>query len=149
MIWNKPRNVWWWLALLTPAVLAIIAAQMAKWWMPPIPPLRYGNEIVIPNTAAYLRRVIAIAFDVIIPSSAIIALILSHGVALGQRIVNAIFFLLCLVFVNGFVAFAGCALTGAPNPSPQELTPANFRSGGGNDAASGQTLPASQLPAAR
>lgn len=123
MVWNKPRNVWWWLALLSPAVVAILACQVAEWWLPPIPPLRYGNEIVIPNTAAYLRRVIAIAFDVIIPSSAIIALILSQGVAFGQRIVNAIFFLLCLVFVNSFVALGGCAAIRIPHAGSQMIVP--------------------------
>ena len=78
-----------------------------------------------------------------------VALVFSQGPQLAQRIVNAFIIMLCLVFVNGFIAFAGCFFTGAPNPTPQELTPANFGRGGGNDAANGQTLPESQLPAAR
>src|SRR5436190_1689080 len=46
MNWNKPRKLWQWLLLLMPAVAAIAASDMAKWWMPPIPPLRYPNGLV-------------------------------------------------------------------------------------------------------
>jgi hypothetical protein len=124
MVWNKPRNVWQWLLCLTPAVAAIIAAQISKWWMPPIPPFRYSNGLVITDVVAHIHRVSSIALDVIMVGSAIIALILSHGPQLAQRLLNALFFMLCLSFVNGFVAFGGCALIGVPNPTPQELAPA-------------------------
>jgi hypothetical protein len=148
MIWNKPRNVGQWLLVLLPAVLAIIASQIAKWELPPVPPLHLANGREIPNLIAGIKRVSVVALEVITATSTVVALIFSKGPQLGERIVNAFLLTLFLVFVNGFVAFAGCSFTGTLNPTPQELAPA-YSGGVGNDATSRQSLPAGQYPAAR
>jgi hypothetical protein len=135
MVWNKPRNIWQWLLLLLPAVAAIIAAQTAEWWMPPIPPLRYPNGLVITNVAAHIVRVSSIALEVTMVGSGIIALILSHGPQLAQRITNALFLMLCLFFVNSFVAFGGCALAGTPKSGPYVLAPARADTADGKSPA--------------
>jgi hypothetical protein len=128
MVWNKPRNVWQWLLLLIPAVAAIAAAQMAKWWMP-LPPLHLANGAIVANVGGLIARTTTIAFEVIAAGSIIIALVLSHGPSLGRRIMNAVFFMLCLFFLNSFVAFCGCALIGVPNPGRYEIAPAPIDSG--------------------
>ncbi len=110
MIWNGPRNVWWWLLLLSPAVVAIVADQTAQWWMPPRPPLHYTNGMVVANGLAHVLRIVPVMLLVIVTGSVIISVVLSHGVPFGQRVINTIFFALCLVVVNSSVAFAGCAL---------------------------------------
>jgi len=125
MVWNKPRNVWQWLLLLTPAAAGIGAAQMAKWFISPIPPLHLANGAWVANVGEHIGRVSSIALEAITICSAALALILSRGPELGQRVLNAVFFMLCLLFLNSFVAFCGCASLGVPNYGPYFIKPAS------------------------
>jgi hypothetical protein len=123
MLWNKPRKIWQWLLLFTPAVVAIVAAQVAKWWMPPIPPLHLGNGALVANVGQLITRVSGIALAVIAACSVLIAIILSRAPGWGDRIANGVFWMLCLFFVNSFVALGGCMVLGVPEPEKYEIAP--------------------------
>jgi hypothetical protein len=149
MVWNKPRNLWQWLLLLTPAVLAIGAVHISKRWMPPIPPLHLTNGRVIADVGRQITRISLISLAVIAVVSFVIAVVLSRGAAFGQRIVNVVFFTLCLLLVNSFVAFGGCAIIGAPNPDQYELVPARADTSDGNGAGDYAAPPDKLPPTAR
>jgi len=123
MIWNKPRNVWQWMLLLVPAFVAITAVQTAQWWLGPPPIDLYSNGMVVQKGLVNAIREVSITFWVVAAGSSVIALVLSQGAPFGQRIANWIFFLLCLLVVNGFVAFAGCATINTLWPGPASSTP--------------------------
>jgi len=129
MIWNKPRNVWQWILLLSPAVAAVVASEIAKWSLPPIPPLRSVNGQIFPDVEAYVFRIAWIALEVTGAGSLVVALMLSRGAEIGERIAQVMFFTLCLGFSNCCVAFCGCAVLGVPNLRPDEMAPMPQSSG--------------------
>jgi hypothetical protein len=146
MTWNKPRKVWQWLLLFAPAVAAIVASETAGRWTTPIPPLHLANGAVVADVGGRITRLLSISLGVITASSVVIAIVLSHGPALAQRIVNGIFFLLCLMLTNGIVAFAGCALIGTPNSGRYEIVPAPANTGDGNYSPGVRAVPLDKSP---
>lgn len=132
MVWNKPRNVWQWLLLLAPAVLSLAVSQM-QWWLSPLPILHYTNGMQVQPSLVRVTRELSVTLVVIVPGSAIIALVLSYGVSFGQRIVNTIFFFLCLLLGKGFLTGIGCAVSHAANPIEKQSGPApiEIRDGAG------------------
>jgi len=120
---NKPFKVWQVLLLVVPAAMAILAGQMAKWWMPPIPPLHLSNGLVLANSARIAVRFAGISLAVIVVSSTIIAFVLARDQQFGGRIAKAMLWMLFLIFVNSFVAFYGCALLRVPSPGKYEIPP--------------------------
>ncbi|WP_042724772.1 hypothetical protein [Chthoniobacter flavus] len=125
MIWNKPRNVWQWLLLFAPAILALVASQTTQWWMPSLPILHFegGNDRADPGLVRALRE-LEVTLKIIVPACALVALVLSHGARLGQRIVNTVFFFLCLLFGNGFLTVIGCSVSHAVRPVQKRVAPA-------------------------
>jgi hypothetical protein len=116
MGWNKPRNVWQWLLLLTPTVAALAACWAVAKWMPPIPPLHGPDGIEVIDVSAHIHRVFPMSFYLITGLSFVLALVFTRGVRAGQRTVNVIFLTISLVLVNSSVAFAGCAFGGLLAP---------------------------------
>lgn len=123
MIWNKPRNVWQWLSLLSPAVAAVVASEIVKWSSPPIPPLHLPDGRDIPDMVAHVFRGAWISLGLIAVGSLGIALILARGSDIRERVTQVTFFAFCLGFSNCFVAFCGCASLGVPNSRPDEMAP--------------------------
>lgn len=123
MDWNKPRNAWQWLLFVAPAAAAMLAAQMARWWMPPIPLLHLGNGMVIANTARIAVRYAGISLAVIVVSSVILALVVSRVQGLRERIAQVMLVTLGLFVVNSFIAFYGCALLRVGGPREFEIPP--------------------------
>lgn len=120
---NKPFKVWQVLLLVVPSAAAILAAQMAKWWLPPIPPLHLGNGMMIANSARIVARFAGISLATIAVSSAIIAIVVSREQDLRERVAQAFLWMLCLFFVNSFIAFYGCAVLGVSSPKKSEIPP--------------------------
>lgn len=121
MVWNKPRHVWQWLLLLTPAVAAVIASEIIKWWSPPVPPLHLPNGLDVPNVEGRVFQISWVSLKVIAVGSGVIAFILSRGEEMRERIAQVVFFTLCLGFSNIFVAFCGCASLGVTNLRSDEM----------------------------
>jgi len=120
MVWNKPRNVWQWLLLLSPAGIAIAASQIAKWCLPQVPPLHLVDGDLM-DIGAHIQRLFPITFFLIMSISFSLAMVLTRGIPPQRRFFGVILALFCLVLVNGFVAFSGCAVGGilVPGPVPQ------------------------------
>lgn len=115
MIWNKPRKAWQWSLLFLPAALSLAAIQIQA-WLEPIPVLHYTNGMQVQPSLVRMTRELSMSFLVLVPDSLIIALVLSHGVSVGQRIINTLFFLLCLLAGNGLLLGLGCGVSHAARP---------------------------------
>lgn len=117
MDWNKPRNAWQWLLLFSPSVAAIAASQIAKWWMLPVAPLHFATGDIM-DVSTHLNRLFPLTFFLITGLSFILAIVLTRGIPPVQRLFSVILALLCLVLLNGVVAFSGCAVRGLLVPDP-------------------------------
>ena len=117
MGWSEPRSVWQWLLLLTPATAAIVAAQIAKWSLPPVPPLHLPSGDIM-DVSTHMNRIFPITFFLITGISFILAMNLTRETPPVRRIFSVLLALSCLVVLNGFVAFGGCALRGLLVPDP-------------------------------
>ena len=115
MVWNRPRNVWQWLLLITPAIAALLALWAVEtFW--PIPPLRHnGHEIM--NVQAVIGREANVTLGTISVLSLVLAVRFTRDEKFWVRVGNMLMMTVALTVVNCFVAFGGCSLYSIANSS--------------------------------
>ncbi len=95
MNWNKPKNIWQWLALLSPGAASLAMTAFGKL------ALSKDNEIA-PSILG-----LPVAFILCV----IIAVLLARGADSPEKKIGfSIIFLVALVIVNFAIALGGCAL---------------------------------------
>ncbi|MGH7936182.1 MAG: hypothetical protein ACREF8_04155 [Chthoniobacterales bacterium] len=95
MTWNKPRTIWSWLALLSPAAVSLAMTAFGKLL------LTRENEAVPSVLGLPVALVLCL----------VLACWLSRGTgSFGKSFALAIAFMVPLVIVNFAIAFGGCAV---------------------------------------
>ncbi|MDD5261545.1 MAG: hypothetical protein PHD76_06810 [Methylacidiphilales bacterium] len=95
MNWNKPKNIWQWLALLSPGAASLAMTAFGKLALS-------RNDEIVPSILG-----LPVAFILCV----IIAVLLASGAdSPGKKIGFSIIFLTALVIVNFAIALGGCAM---------------------------------------
>ena len=105
--WAKPANVWQWLLLFTPAMVSISAPLLGALIEPWIHPNASGEaRYYAPVWWGFIGSSVALLM-----SPALGLWLARKNVSPGKKSLAGAVCTLVIIGMNGFVAFAGCAVT--------------------------------------
>ena len=107
--WAKPANLWQWLLLFTPALVSIAAPLLGDL----LDPWLYPNKSAEGHAWAWTIWGFIGLLIALLMSAALGFWLARNNDSFGKKAIGAAVCTLALIGVNGFVAFAGCALGSA------------------------------------
>ena len=103
MTWNKPKNGWQWLLLLSPASICVLATAV--------------GAVVQPKDGDWMAWALVGLFIATLMSIGLSIWLARVNPSAGEKVGCAILCFVILMAVNGAVSFAGCALGWATLPT--------------------------------
>lgn len=94
MIWNKPKNLWHWLALLSPGAVSVAMTAFGK---------------LLPRDSEVVPAILGLPVAVIL--CMVIAFFLAKGTGSAGKVIGlSLAYCFALVVVNISIALGGCAV---------------------------------------